>query len=256
MLKHRLIGLAVVLLWAGTSFAQMFQTEEMPRVSDKPVVLTEPMPKSEEEPNVGNEVSENETIDQITKAFAATQQDASATDDEDSPLNLISQALNPVEQKAADIEAEPEEEDIFIPEDELYRLDTPTKDGSKRGGQAFVEVDDEGRMKKSDKIFLFYDNFKIMSRMSKTAGCDVRFNILSNLDRKINQLDIKLVWPGLTTTLSFSNVSPNTQTYYNYSLIGEGCYNMSKAPNIIVNRCRVKGMTSSECANRLVWLMK
>ena len=123
-------------------------------------------------------------------------------------------------------------------------------------GFGFVEVDDEGRMKKSDKIFLFYDNFKIRSRMSKMAGCDVRFNILSNLDRKINQLDIKLVWPGLTTTLSFSNVSPNTQTYYNYALMGEGCYNMEKAPNIIVNRCRVKGMTSSECANKLVWLMK
>ena len=92
--------------------------------------------------------------------------------------------------------------------------------------------------------------------MSKMAGCDVRFNILSNLDRKINQLDIKLVWPGLTMTLSFSNVSPNTQTYYNYALMGEGCYNMEKAPNIIVNRCRVKGMTSSECANKLVWLMK
>lgn len=257
MLKHRLIEMTAVLLWSGTAFAQMFQAEEMPRVPEAPVVSAEPMPQFEAASDTGKEVSENETIDQITKAFATTQQEASTTDNEDSPLNLISQALNPSEQKIPDVEAAPEEdEDIFIPEDELYRLDTPTKDGSKRGGQAFVEVDDEGRMKKSDKIFLFYDNFKIRSRMSKTAGCDVRFNILSNLDRKINQLDIKLVWPGLTTTLSFSNVAPNTQTYYNYALMGEGCYNMEKAPNIIVNRCRVKGMTSSECANRLVWLMK
>ena len=88
------------------------------------------------------------------------------------------------------------------------------------------------------------------------ATCDVRFNILSNLDRKITQLDIKLVWPEMTTTLSFSNVDPNTQTYYNYSLIGDGCYDMDVAPNIIVNRCRIKGMTASECANKLVWLSK
>ena len=154
------------------------------------------------------------------------------------------------------IEEKKEDEDIFIPEGELYRLNTPTLDGSVRGGQALVEVDEQGRMKKVEKIFLFYDNFKITNYKSSTGSCDARFNILSNLDRKISQIDVKLVWPGLTTTLSFSNVSPNTQTYYNYSLLGDGCYKMDMAPNIIVNRCRVKGMTASECASKIVWLSK
>lgn len=149
-----------------------------------------------------------------------------------------------------------DEEDIFIPEGELYRLDTPTKDGSVRGGQAFVEVDDQGRMKKAEKIFLFYDQFEILGYKVDATSCNVRFNLLSNLDQSINQLDVKLVWPGLTTTLSFEDVSPNTQTYYNYALLGKGCYNMDKAPNIIVNRCRVKGMTAAECANKIVWLSK
>ena len=132
----------------------------------------------------------------------------------------------------------------------------PTRDGSIRGGQAIVEVDEQGRNKKVDKIFLFYDEFKVTNYMTSVATCDVRFNILSNLDRKITQLDVKLVWPDITTTLSFSDVQPNTQTYYNYSLIGNGCYTMDKAPNIVVNRCRVKGMTASECANKLLWLSK
>lgn len=149
-----------------------------------------------------------------------------------------------------------EDEDVFIPAGELYRLNTPTYDGSERGGQAFVEVDEKGRMKKAEKIFLYYDNFKVTNYLSKSTTCDVRFNILSNLDRKITQLDIKLVWPDLTTTLSFSDVMPNTQTYYNYSLLGKGCYNMDKAPNIVVNRCRVRGMTASECANKLLWVSK
>jgi len=147
-------------------------------------------------------------------------------------------------------------EDVFIPEGELSRLNAPTTDGSERGGQAFVEVDEKGRMKKAEKIFLFYDNFKVTDFLSKTATCDVRFNILSNLDQKIVKLDVKLVWPDMTTTLSFSNVNPNTQTYYNYSLLGNGCYSMDKAPNIVVNRCRVRGMTAAECANKLVWLTK
>ncbi len=149
-----------------------------------------------------------------------------------------------------------EEEDIFIPEGELYRLNTPTADGSVRGGQAFVEVDEQGRMKKVDNIFLFYDQFQISGYTAETVSCNVRFNVLSNLDRSINQLDVKLVWPDITTTLSFADVAPNTQTYYNYALLGKGCYSMDKAPNIIVNRCRVKGMTAAECANKIIWLSK
>lgn len=171
----------------------------------------------------------------------------------------LSDAVVKTSDKAKDDETLPqkkEEEDIFIPEGELYRLNTPTSDGSQRGGQAFVEVDEKGRMKKSENIFLFYDEFKITNYMSNTATCDVRFNILSNLDRKITQLDVKLVWPDITTTLSFGDIQPNTQTYYNYSLIGNGCYGMDVAPNIIVNRCRVKGLTASECASKLIWLSK
>ena len=169
--------------------------------------------------------------DDISKALSASSTKSSSEDEKD----LISTELQ-------------EDEDVFIPEGELYRLNTPTNDGSQRGGQAFVEVDEKGRMKKAENIFLFYDEFKITNYMANTATCDVRFNILSNLDRKITQLDVKLVWPDITTTLSFSDISPNTQTYYNYSLIGNGCYGMDVAPNIIVNRCRVKGFTASECA--------
>lgn len=202
----------------------------------------------------------SETNEDIVKAFEQTKaeiknvKEAPTADD---PLAQISKALAaPSEQKVAEENKEQQEEDIFIPEGELYRLNTPTLDGSVRGGQAFVEMDDKGRMKKVTKIFLFYDDFKITNYLPESGSCNVRFNVLSNLDQKINQLDVKLVWPGLTTTLSFSNVQPNTQTYYNYSLLGEGCYNMGKAPNIIVNRCRVKGMTAAECANKLVWLSK
>lgn len=182
----------------------------------------------------------------------------SVVDSDVDPVNQISQALNKnmADGGAASEVAEQQKEDIFIPEGELHRLNTPTFDGSTRGGKAFVEVDDKGRMKKVDNIFLFYDNFKVTNYLASGATCDVRFNILSNLDRKITALDIKLVWPGMTTALSFADVKPNTQTYYNYSLIGDGCYNMDKAPNIIVNRCRVKGMTAAECANKLVWLSK
>ncbi len=150
-----------------------------------------------------------------------------------------------------------EDDDFFVPRDQIdQRIHTPTVDGSERGGQAFVLVGPDGKMKKVTNIFLFYDDFKISNGMAGYTTCNVRFNIISNLDRKLSQFDIKLVWPKISTTLSFSDIPPNTQTYYNYTLLGEGCYTMDKAPNIVVNRCRAKGMTSAECAAKIKWVAK
>lgn len=206
----------------------------------------------------------NETEQAISRALVAADKSSSDTDKtSDDAMGRLGQAWQqnnetpPASQEdAGDTSKTQEDEDVFIPEGELYRLNTPTLDGSTRGGQAFVEMDDQGRMKKVTKIFLYYDDFHINKPSSTSVGCSVRFNLLSNLDQKINRLDVKLVWPELTTTLSFADVSPNTQTYYNYALLGKGCYNMDKAPNIIVNRCRVKGMTASACAGKLLWLSK
>lgn len=255
------LSFAILLAAAAGAKAQTFSAGDL-QTPQKAAPAFQGLPAGGVSPAESKKQQEAvETNEDIAKAFEQTKAEIKGVKkapDADDPLALISKALTTptADETATEDETPPEEEDIFIPEGELYRLNTPTLDGSVRGGQAFVEMDDKGRMKKVTKIFLFYDKFKITNYLSGSASCDVRFNVLSNLDQKINQLDVKLVWPGLTTTLSFSNVQPNTQTYYNYSLLGDGCYNMDKAPNIIVNRCRVKGMTAAECANKLLWLSK
>ena len=163
----------------------------------------------------------------------------------------ISQALK--EEKAA-LDQENMLDQVFLPGGGLDVLSRPTEDGSKRGGMAVVELNEEGRSRRAEKIFLYYDNFKMSSYLSNSAACDMRFIVLTNLDRKLVSLDVKLVWPNMTTALSFSNVEPNTPTYLNYTLMGNGCYDMDKMPNIVVNRCRVRGMNSAECADKIVWL--
>ena len=143
-------------------------------------------------------------------------------------------------------------DETFVPGGGLDIIERPTEDGSVRGGAAVVEIDEKGNSRAVEKIFLYYENFKVYG--GKSPYCDVRFFVLPNLNRKLSALDVKLVWPDMTTTLSFGDVSPNMRTYYDYTLMGEGCYSMDKMPNIIVNRCRVKGMSSVECANKIVWL--
>ena len=190
----------------------------------------------------------------LTDQTVPTIQNTSATDDAIRNLFASTQTTQTTNKPLDTSSTETEDEDIFIPENELYRLDTPTVDGSVRGGEAFVMRDNDGRLRKVTNIFLFYDQFKINHAFGNFTSCDVRFNILSNLDRKISQLDVKLVWPKMTTTLSFSNVSPSTQLYVDYTLLGEGCYSMDKSPNIVVNRCRAKGMTAVECAKKILWV--
>lgn len=249
-----LVGLGVVVLISISEvYAQLLSADEVKM--PKPSVTVKKIDKEKTE-NKKHLEYQDEVTSQINEALVQGNKNAS-----DNPLDQISQALDEAKEvsksgKSAEAETGDNEEDIFIPEGELYKLNSPTLDGSVRGGQVFVEVDEKGRMKKVSKIFIYYDQFEMANFLSNEASCNVRFNVLSNLDQKINRLDVKLVWPGLTTTLSFSDVAPNTQTYYNYSLLGNGCYDMDKAPNIIVNRCRVKGMTAAECANKIVWLSK
>ncbi len=105
-------------------------------------------------------------------------------------------------------------------------------------------------------IFLYYKDFKISQTMGGLVMCDVRFIVLHTLENKINNLSFRLKWPSMETSLSYNDVEPNTETYIDYTLVGDGCYSMDKIPNVIVNRCRAKGLSQSACANKIRWLKK
>lgn len=135
------------------------------------------------------------------------------------------------------------------------QLQRPTLDGVKRGGVAMQPISEDPNF--DDRfIFVYYQDFNIRVSMSGTVMCDVRFVVLSTLDRKINNVSFKLNWQNMSTSLSYNNVAPNVDTYFDYTLVGDGCYSMDKAPNIVVNRCRVAGTTQEDCAKRIRWLRK
>ncbi|MBE6445685.1 MAG: hypothetical protein E7019_06545 [Alphaproteobacteria bacterium] len=176
------------------------------------------------------------------------------SEDDSEKIQTDEELEKKLKEEKALAEQERIESEMFVPGGGLDIINRPTEDGSVRGGATVVEVDEKGNSRAAEKIFLYYENFKVYG--GNNPYCDVRFFVLANLNRKLNALDVKLVWPDMTTTLSFSDVSPNMRTYYDYTLMGEGCYSMDKMPNIVVNRCRVKGMSSVECANKIVWLNK
>ena len=154
----------------------------------------------------------------------------------------------------------PKKQDVYNPEDYIYKnvpqIDRPTLDGVERGRTSVVPVVQDGSVKSEGYIYIFYSDFTVGSMMSGSTTCDVKFQIVTTLDRKLNSLAIRLKWPKMETPLNFIDVNPNQKYHFMYTLLGDGCYSMDKIPNIIVNRCRVKGMTQEDCAQRVRWIRK
>lgn len=178
--------------------------------------------------------------------------------------NGEAKSLQSGSEKADEVKGEtlkaPAKQEVENPEDYKYKnipqVDRPTFDGVKRGRTSVIPVTPNSKIKAEGYIYLLYSDFSIGSMMNGSTTCDVKFEILTTLDRRLNSLGIRLKWQNMDTPLTFIDVNPNQRYYTMYTLLGEGCYSMDKIPNIVVNRCRVKGMTQEECARRVRWIRK
>ena len=134
----------------------------------------------------------------------------------------------------------------------------PTADGSPRGTVAVNRILQPGEQPDENEddelIFLYYKDYAVRRMAGGRVECDVKFVALTTLNQKLSNLSIKLRWPKMETSVIFLDVTPNIQVYHTYTLMGEGCYSMDKIPNIIVNRCRIKGMSQKDCAQKIRWL--
>lgn len=141
-----------------------------------------------------------------------------------------------------------------LPAGNVEQEDDDDDDGTTPVAFQFRFIGDEVVAINTPRIMLYMRDFKISRNINGIPNCNMRFYVLSTLDEKITNISYRLKWPNIETALSFDNVKPNSAMYFDYSLLGNGCYNMDKAPNIIVNRCRVRGMSQQDCANAIEWL--
>lgn len=112
--------------------------------------------------------------------------------------------------------------------------------------------------KKQDQelIMMYMKDFKIYRSPSGQTRCSVQFAIVTTLPVKLSNISYRLQWPKMDTVLSFSNVEPQVENHFNYSLLGDGCYSMDRSPNIVINRCRAKGMSQRACAGKVRWITR
>ena len=104
------------------------------------------------------------------------------------------------------------------------------------------------------QIVLYMRDFKVFKTLTGIINCSAKFYVQSSVNEKISNISYRLKWPKMETPLSFDYIEPNTAVYKTYSLLGDGCYAMDKAPNVIVNRCRIKGVDAKTCAGYIRWV--
>lgn len=150
---------------------------------------------------------------------------------------------------------------FFIPQltkTEAIKKPAKVAPAVKRGRTTIKRVLSKGEQPAADDdqeiIFLYMENFKISRMASVKTTCSMRFFVVTNLNQKLSALSLKLTWPKISTNLSFNDVAPNTSTYFDYTLLGDGCYSMDTIPNLEVNVCRIKGLSQEQCSAKIRWV--
>ena len=159
-------------------------------------------------------------------------------------------------------EEENEEEPLFTPAKakitENAEEDNKKYDNSRGKVIHFKIVNNEVVFEedKERNILIYYDDYKVTRGLDKIVRCSMRIYVLNDLETKISNLGFKLKWQGISTSLQMLQINPGVSTYTDIMLLGEGCFTMDKAPNVEVNRCRVRGLTQEQCADRVKWFAK
>ncbi len=117
-----------------------------------------------------------------------------------------------------------------------------------------VTVETTEEHEEDELIMLYMKNFRVYRSPSGQTRCSVRFAVLTTLPVRLTNLSYRLKWQDIETALAFTDVEPGVENHFDYGLLGDGCYGMDKQPNIIVNRCRAKGMTQRQCASKIRWI--
>lgn len=160
-------------------------------------------------------------------------------------------------QKETSVEKQP----VSSPFDYAYGKDTRPKQAAPAQQQyrrystvGGVTVETTEEHEEDELIMLYMKNFRVYRSPSGQTRCSARFAVLTTLPVRLTNVSYRLKWQDIETALTFTDVEPGVENHFDYGLLGDGCYGMDKQPNIIVNRCRAKGMTQRQCASKIRWI--
>ena len=96
-------------------------------------------------------------------------------------------------------------------------------------------------------------SFKIFKNISGRIQCRFSVKLKSEIDREINVIGLSLAYPKMSFAFIFRDVAPNGELVKSITTRGDICYDLSGAPDININKCKIKNTKSADCAAHIKW---
>ena len=110
----------------------------------------------------------------------------------------------------------------------------------------------EGKM----YIGITKNSFRLYRNAFNEPACSFNVTLKSDINRDIKIIALNLVYAKGVFAFVFQNVKGGKTTTQSIRTMGDICYNLSGVPDIEINKCKMLGAESKECAQRLEWSNK
>ena len=126
----------------------------------------------------------------------------------------------------------------------------------------FVTKQEEAKAQINEKLLplegdihlsIVSDSFKIFKNIAGRQQCRFSVKLKSNIDRDIDVIGLSLAYPKMSFAFIFREVPPMGELVKNITTRGDICYDLSGAPDIHVNKCRIKNTDGKDCVSHIKW---
>ena len=96
-------------------------------------------------------------------------------------------------------------------------------------------------------------SFRIFKNIAGKMQCHFSVKLKSEIDRDIKVIGLSLAYPKRSFAFIFRNIPPQGELVQGITTRGDICYNLSGAPDINVNKCKIKDTKDEDCVSHIKW---
>lgn len=103
------------------------------------------------------------------------------------------------------------------------------------------------------QIGITRNSFGISKNALGKPACFFSVTMKSNLNKDIRIIGLYLVYPHRTFAFAFKDIKAGKSQEHRIKTSGDICYNLTGVPDINISKCKIYGVSGSECVKRMKW---
>lgn len=103
------------------------------------------------------------------------------------------------------------------------------------------------------RIGITKNSFHIYQNAFNEPACDFTVTVKSSVNRYIKVMALNLIYSKSAFAFIFRDIKEGTSVTEPIRTMGDICYNLTGVPDIDINKCKILGAASKECAERIEW---